>query len=121
VSSTCYAENSFRYAARRDWPSIAKDLKVIYTAPTEAVALERFVEFSTRWEDKYPAIVGLWERAWAEFVPFLSFDPEIRTAIYTTDDIVKRWRAVLVASGRRRLRRPARLGRRVLSLGRVAA
>jgi putative transposase len=79
--------NSFRYASRKDWPAIAKDLKPIYTAPTEAVALERFVEFSTRWEDKYPAIVGLWEHAWAEFVPFLSFDPEIRTVIYTTNAI----------------------------------
>ena len=26
----------------------------------------------------YPAIVRLWENAWAEFVPFLSFDAEIR-------------------------------------------
>jgi len=73
--------NSFRYAGRRDWPAIAKDLKPIYTAPTEAIALERFVEFSTRWEAKYPAIVGLWEHAWAEFVPFLSFDPEIHARI----------------------------------------
>jgi len=27
--------NSFRYASRRDWPAIAKDLKPVYTAPTE--------------------------------------------------------------------------------------
>ena len=33
--------NSFRYASRRDWPASAKDLKPIYTAPTEAAALER--------------------------------------------------------------------------------
>lgn len=31
--------NSFRYASRRDWPAIAKDLKPIYTAATEAAAL----------------------------------------------------------------------------------
>jgi len=31
--------------------------------------------------------VRLWERAWAEFVPFLAFDREIRTIICTTNAI----------------------------------
>jgi putative transposase len=79
--------NSFRYASRRDWSGIAGDLKPIYTAPTEAAALERLADFAGRWEAKYPAIIKLWENAWAEFVPFLSFDPEIRTVIYTTNAI----------------------------------
>ena len=70
--------NSFRYASRRDWPELAKDLKPIYTAATEAAALERLAEFAGRWEAKYPAIVKMWESSWAEFVPFLSFDPEVR-------------------------------------------
>jgi transposase-like protein len=90
VVQTCVVHllrNSFRYASRRDWPAMAKDLKPIYTAPTEAAALDRFAEFSGRWEARYPAIVKLWENAWAEFVPFLSFDQEIRTIIYTTNAI----------------------------------
>ena len=29
----------------------------------------------------------LWENAWEEFTPFLRFDPEIRTIIYTTNSI----------------------------------
>ena len=78
---------SFRYASRRDWPALAKDLKPVYTAPTEAAALDRLAEFSGRWEARYPAIVRLWENAWAEFVPFLSFDNEIRTIMYTTNAI----------------------------------
>jgi putative transposase len=44
-------------------------------------------EFAGQWEAKYPAIIKLWENAWAEFVPFLSFDAEIRTVIYTTNAI----------------------------------
>ncbi len=90
IVQTCVVHllrNSFRYASRKDWPAIAKDLKPIYTAATEAAALDRFAEFSGRWESRYPAIVALWEHAWAEFVPFLSFDPEIRTVIYTTNAI----------------------------------
>jgi putative transposase len=78
---------SFRYASRRDWSQIAKDLKPIYTAPTEAAALERLADFAGVWEQKYPAIVKLWESSWAEFVPFLNFAPAVRQVIYTTNAI----------------------------------
>jgi len=78
---------SFRYASRKDWPALAKDLKPVYTAPTEAAALERLADFAEKWEAKYPAIVKVWENAWAEFVPFLRFDKEIRTLICTTNAI----------------------------------
>ena len=78
---------SFRYASRRDWPELAKDLKPIYTAPTEAAALERLADFAGRWEARYPAIVKMWESSWAEFVPFLSFAPDVREVIYTTNAI----------------------------------
>jgi putative transposase len=57
IVQTCVVHllrNSFRYASRRDWPAIAKGLKPIYTAPTEAAALERFAEFAGAWEAKYP-------------------------------------------------------------------
>jgi len=90
LTQTCVIHllrNSFRYASRKHWPAIAKDLKPIYTAPTEAAALERFGEFAGSWESRYPAIVKLWENAWEEFTPFLRFDPEIRTIIYTTNSI----------------------------------
>jgi transposase-like protein len=79
--------NSFRYAARQDWDKIAKALKPVYTAPTESAAMERWLEFAEEWGTKYPAIVRLWENAWAEFVPFLQFDPEIRKVVCSTNAI----------------------------------
>jgi transposase-like protein len=79
--------NSFRYAARQDWDKIARALKPIYTAPTESAAMERWLEFAEAWGTKYPAIVRLWENAWAEFTPFLQFDPEIRKVICSTNAI----------------------------------
>jgi putative transposase len=79
--------NSFRYAARQDWEKIARALKPVYTAPTEDAATERFLEFGEAWGRKYPAIVKLWEDAWAEFVPFLAFDVEIRKVICSTNAI----------------------------------
>jgi putative transposase len=90
VTQTCIVHllrNSFRYASRRDWDKLAKDLRPVYTAASEAEALERFAEFAGTWETRYPAIIKLWENAWAEFVPFLAFDREIRTLITTTNAI----------------------------------
>ena len=78
---------SFRYASRAHWDAIARALKPVYTAATEAAALERFLEFAETWGSKYPAIVRLWENAWSEFVPFLAFSPEIRTVICSTNAI----------------------------------
>jgi len=90
VVQTCIVHllrNSFRYASRKDWAAIAKDLKPVYTAPSEQAALDRFAEFGEKWEQRYPAIIRLWENAWSEFVPFLGFDTEIRKVICTTNAI----------------------------------
>ncbi|MRH93301.1 IS256 family transposase [Nocardia sp. SYP-A9097] len=78
---------SFSYAGRQHWAAIAAALKPVYTAATEAAALERFYEFSEEWGMKYPAIIRLWENAWAEFVPFLAFDTEIRRVVCSTNAI----------------------------------
>lgn len=90
VTQTCIVHllrNSFRYAARQHWDAVAKALKPVYTAPTEAAAKERFTEFAEVWGARYPAIVRLWDNAWAEFVPFLAFDTEIRRVICSTNAI----------------------------------
>ena len=78
---------SFRYASKADWAAVAKDLKPVYTAPSEQAALDAFAEFSSKWERKYPAIVRLWTNAWPEMVPFLAFDIEIRRIICSTNAI----------------------------------
>jgi putative transposase len=90
ITQTCVVHlmrASFRYAARQDWDKISKALKPIYTAPTAKAAENRFLDFQEVWGAKYPAIVRLWENAWAEFVPFLQFDPAIRRIVCTTNAI----------------------------------
>src|SRR3954464_3881369 len=90
VVQTCVVHllrNSFKYAGRQHWDAIAKALKPVYTAPTEQAAEQRFLEFAEVWGEKYPAIVRLWENAWAEFVPFLAFDAEIRKVVCSTNAI----------------------------------
>lgn len=90
VVQTCVVHvmrNSFKYASRGDWDQISKALKLVYHAATGAEAEERFADFKKDWQGRYPAIVRLWENAWAEFVPFVTFDREIRRIVCTTNAI----------------------------------
>ena len=90
ITQTCVVHllrNSFRYASKRDWPALARDLKPIYTAPSESAALEAFIALTDTWGQRYPAIVKLWESAWPEFVPFLQFDTSIRSVVCTTNAV----------------------------------
>ena len=79
--------NTFRYASRRDWDAIGRQLRPIYTAPTAAAAGDRFAEFAEAWGGQYPAVVRLWQSAWEEFIPFLDYDVEIRRIICSTNAI----------------------------------
>jgi hypothetical protein len=99
--------NSLRYASKADWSRITTGLKAIYTAATVAAAEASFAEFARTWRGKYPALVAMWERSWAEFVPFLDFPPEIRTLVYTTNGIESlnsRFRQAVHRRGHRRAR-----------------
>ena len=90
VVQTCVLHllrNTFRLASRRDWDRMARDLRPIYTAVNEADAARCLDEFDTIWGNRYPAIKNLWTSAWAEFVPFLDYSPEIRRVIYSTNAI----------------------------------
>ena len=112
--------NTFRFASRKYWDAMAKDLRPVYTAANEAAALARFQEFDDQWGQRYPAITRMWRSAWTEFVPFLDYDVEVRRVICTTDEIVKPATAGVwvswFANGRRGPRRPARPVRRQRSL-----
>jgi putative transposase len=76
---------SLRYASRKYWVPLAKDLRPICTAPDEAAAAVALEDFAAARGDRYPAIVKVWRAHWQEFVPFLAFPPEVRRVIYTTN------------------------------------
>ena len=79
--------NSLRYASKKHWAEISRDLKKIYHCPSVDAASEELEGFAVKWEDRYPAMVGLWRRSWPEFIPFLDFPIEVRKLIYTTNGI----------------------------------
>jgi putative transposase len=59
VVQTCILHlirNNFRYASKRDWDALARNLKPIYIAVNEADAASRFAEVTETWGT-------LWRRA----------------------------------------------------------
>jgi putative transposase len=94
--------NTFRFASRKYWQEMSRDLRPVYTAPSETAARERFMEFDAKWGKQYPAISKLWENAWSEFIPFLDYDVEIRRVICSTnaiESINARYRRAVRARG----------------------
>ncbi len=79
--------NSLRYASKKHWQTIVREMRQIYEAPTVEAAETAFAEFSEHWVDIYPAMIRSWENSWAEFVPFLEFPAELRKVVYTTNAI----------------------------------
>jgi putative transposase len=77
--------HSLRYVPRRERERVARDLKPIYTA-TDADAAEAALHaFDERWGKRFPVITQAWLSAWEQVIPFLTFGPEVRRVIYTTE------------------------------------
>jgi putative transposase len=76
---------SLRYASKRDWTPLTQSLRPIYTAVDETAAAAALETFAELWGRRYPAIVRLWRSSWEQFTPFLTFPPEVRRVIYTTN------------------------------------
>jgi putative transposase len=79
--------NTFRLVPRQHWDAIKKDIKPIYTAPNPDAALAALDKVEEKWGKQYRAVIRLWRNAWEEFIPFLSYDPEIRKVLCSTNAI----------------------------------
>ncbi|WP_157009235.1 IS256 family transposase [Agromyces laixinhei] len=79
--------NTFKLASKKDWDALKRDVKPIYIAPNAGAARAALDELTEKWGTRYGAIVGLWESAWEEFIPFLDYDVEIRKIISSTNAI----------------------------------
>ncbi|MEU7769811.1 IS256 family transposase [Micromonospora taraxaci] len=94
--------NTFRLTSRRYWDEIKHDIKPIYTAVNAAAARAAFDDLAEKWGGRYPAVIRLWDNAWAEFIPFLDYDVEIRRVICSTNAIESlnaRYRRAVKARG----------------------
>lgn len=79
--------NSLRFVPWKDRKAVARDLKAIYSSPSEESAAQALTSFQKKWDDKYPTIGDIWQRNWTQVVPCLAFPDFIKKAIYTTNTI----------------------------------
>lgn len=79
--------NSIRFVGYKDLKTVTTDLKPIYKASTEELALEALSEFDEKWGKKYPVITKSWMDNWTELATFFKYPAELRRIIYTTNVI----------------------------------
>ena len=79
--------NSLKHVSYKDRRAVARDLKPVYQAATEEVAVSALVAFEDTWGDRYPMISESWRARWELFIPFLAFPEPIRRIVYTTNSI----------------------------------
>lgn len=79
--------NSLRFVSWKDYKAVTADLKQVYQAPTEAMALTALAQFSEKWSGKYPLISKSWETNWTNISTLFAYSEDIRKAIYTTNAI----------------------------------
>ncbi|MEK8130288.1 transposase [Paenibacillus filicis] len=71
----------------KDLKKVTADLKPIYKAASEEMALVELDRFEEAWGTKYPLILRSWRNNWDELATFFKYPPEIRKLIYTTNII----------------------------------
>ena len=79
--------NTIRYVASKNQKEFMKDLKLVYTAPTEEAALLELDNLDIKWGEKYPYPIKSWRNNWNNLAVFFKYPAEIRKMIYTTNAV----------------------------------
>lgn len=77
--------NSIKYVASKDKKAFMKDLKLVYKAVTEELALTQLDSLKETWGEKYGIVIDSWYNNWGNLSTFFEFSPAIRKMIYTTN------------------------------------
>jgi len=78
---------STKYVSYKDIRELMKDLKAVYKATSEDLALTNLDYFEEKWGSKYPSCVASWRNNWAELSTYFKYTQDIRKLIYTTNSI----------------------------------
>lgn len=79
--------NTLNYVSYKHRKEFAKDLKLVYTAPTEDVALNELTLVEQKWDKQYAIALRSWRNNWDELSTYFKYPQEIRTLIYTTNSM----------------------------------
>lgn len=64
-----------------------KNLREVYTAPTEEAALIAFDKLEEVWSTKYSLSLKIWKNNWVHASTFFKYPDEIRKIIHTTNAV----------------------------------
>ena len=78
---------STKFISYKDIKPFMKELKQVYQAATEEVALENLDSLEENWGKKYPTSIASWRNNWPQLSTYFKYPPEIRKIIYTTNAI----------------------------------
>lgn len=78
---------SMKYIPYKDKKVFVADLKAVYGAVNEDIALENLISAKDKWGNKYPNAIKSWEDNWDNLITFFAFPDYIRRIIYTTNAI----------------------------------
>jgi len=79
--------NSIKYVASKDQKPFMADLKPVYKADNESVALDELEKLKETWGKKYPMVIASWEKNWPKLSTYFKYPAGIRKLIYTTNTI----------------------------------
>ena len=79
--------SSTRYVSYKDIKVFVQELKTVYSAVSETLALDNLLAMKGKWGAKYPSAIRSWENNWHCLSTFFAYPPEVRKIIYTTNCI----------------------------------
>jgi len=79
--------NTLKYIASKDQKLFMQELRQVYSAPTEEVALIALDRLEESWGKKYSLAIKTWRNNWTHASTFFKYPDEIRKIIYTTNAV----------------------------------
>ena len=79
--------NTTKIVSYKELKPLMTDLKRVYAAPTEEIALAELDSFDEKWSGKYPKIAKSWKDNWANLSTYFKYPEAVRRLIYTTNAI----------------------------------
>ena len=65
--------NTTKFVSYKELKPLMADLKRVYAAPTEEIALAELDSFDEKWSGKYPKIAKSWKDNWANLSTYFKY------------------------------------------------
>lgn len=79
--------NSLKYVGSKYQKEFLSNLKPVYQATTEELALENLNNLEEKWGKQYPVVINSWKNNWETLSTYFKYSEPIKKMIYTTNII----------------------------------